>query len=108
MLLWLSRPELPYVCSTLAEGSSPFQELEDASSDMALEAALDLAVSLAFLAATSRVALALLVEDDAGDDDRVQGAVELPVAGAVESMTNDLARRGRDGCNASQRRERSL
>ncbi len=44
----------------------------------------------------------------AGDEDHVQGAVELAIAAAVEAVADRLARRGGDRCAASEASEGGL
>src|SRR6266540_3819590 len=73
-----------------------FQELEEAACEMALEAALDLARALAFDGASRDVGLRFWVMHLARDDDRVQGAVELAIAGTVQAMAGNLPRRSGD------------
>ena len=58
---------------------------------MTFEAALDLAVALAFSSTAMCVGLAFGVEVHAPHDDGVQCRIQLTIATPIESMTDDLA-----------------
>ena len=86
-LLWFVKTDLGGTLgSQLAIwGAAPawtFHEPEEAACEMALEAALDLAWALAFDGASSDVGLRFGVMHLPRDDDRMQGPVELAIAGA--------------------------
>src|SRR5215207_1971672 len=57
--------------------------------DVALEAAADFGIGLAFCAAPGDVGPGSLTCAPASQEDVVQGAVEVAVAAAVEPVTND-------------------
>jgi hypothetical protein len=78
------------------------EQTEESASQVALEAAADLAIALALLATVGHVGQRLRVVQHAAEGDRVQGSVELAVAAPVEAVTDDLARGSFDGCHASQ------
>ena len=63
------------------------EESPDSACDVALEAASDLAISLALGASSVPVVAGRLVNAGAGERDDEESAVELPVAAAVEAMT---------------------
>ena len=73
--------------------------------DIADQAASDLAVGLAIGAASLRVGAGRRVMAQPGQDNHVQGLVELPVPGAVESNPDPLARGGGDRRRAAQHGE---
>jgi len=63
------------------------EEAPDSACDVALEAASDLAVGLAFGASFVSVVEGRLVVAASGESDDVESVVELPVAAAVEAVT---------------------
>ena len=94
-----------------------FEDAKEPAGDVALEAALDFARRLAFGRAPGRVDAGGGVVLQAREDDRVQRAVEVAVAGAVErtvwpeeagigaappSMANALSLRSRPRCDQEQ------
>ena len=64
--------------------------------DVALEAAADFGIGLAFCAAPGDVGPGSLACAPASQEDVVQGAVEVAVAAAVEPVTDDAAATGGD------------
>jgi hypothetical protein len=85
------------------------EEAPDSACDVALEAATDLAVGLAFGASSVAVVAGGLVVVGSGDRDDEEGVVELPVAAAVEAVTVlALARRCWQRCNTSEASEGGL
>ena len=76
--------------------------------DVSLEAALDLAWGLAFGGAFGGVGAGSWVVLKSGEDDRVQGAVELAVAAAVEAVADGLAGGGGDRRGPAEHRERGV
>ncbi len=69
-----------------------FELSEELAGDVALQAADDLAVGLAFGSSSFDVGAGGGVGAESGDHDDVDGAVELAVAGAVESVAGGQAR----------------
>ena len=63
----------------------------DLAGDVALEAAHDLALTLAFAGAACGVGLSALAVAQSADSDEVQRAVGLAVPAGVEAMACDLA-----------------
>src|SRR4029453_14419690 len=74
-----------------------FQEPVELAGDIADQAASDLAVGLALGAASLGVGAGRWVITQPGQDDQMQGLVELAVARAVEPNPHGLAAGGRDG-----------
>src|SRR4051794_41821432 len=70
---------------------------EEFSGDVALEAAADLGVGLAFGAAAGDVGVGAGADAPAGQQDVVEGAVELAVSAAVEGGGGDSSGGGRGG-----------
>ena len=77
MLLWLSR--------------GVFEELVDAAGDVSFEAAADFAWGLAFGESSGGVGAGFGVAAEPAEGDGVQGAVELTIAAAAESVAGGLA-----------------
>jgi hypothetical protein len=75
---------------------------------MTLKAAPNLALALAFASAPERVGLCLGVEVHSPHDDGVESSVELTIPTSIESVPDDLPRRSRNRCDASEGGERSL
>src|SRR5918999_5898061 len=73
------------------------EQAEEVAGEGALEAADRLARALALAEAALDVGDCGRVLLAAADDDRVQRAVELAIAAAVEAVAHDHARAGRDG-----------
>jgi hypothetical protein len=80
--------------------SRPLEYTVDVPGEVALEAADRLADALALAGLALDVGDRRRVALSAADDDRVQGAVELPVPAGVEPVTDGLAGAGWDrrGC----------
>ena len=74
----------------------------EASGECAFEGAADVAVGLAFGGASGLVGAGFWVAAHPGDGDGVQGAVEVAVAAAVESVTGALAAAGFERRDAGQ------
>ena len=70
----------------LCLSSGAFELLEELAGDVSLEASGDLAVGLALAPSTFGVGAGGGVGAESGDDDDVEGPVELAVAGSVESV----------------------
>src|SRR4051812_34224625 len=92
-------------CGVRAGG---FEDAEQAAGEVALEAALDLAWGFALGEAPRGVGAGGGVVLEAGERDGMQRAVELAVAGAVESVADRLARGGGDGCRAGEHGKRAV
>jgi hypothetical protein len=73
------------------------QQSEQLAGDVADQAAFDLAVGLALGAPPLSVGAGRWVIAQPGQDDEVQGLVELAVSGSVEPNPDRLAAGGRDG-----------
>jgi hypothetical protein len=82
------------------------EQREQLSGDVALEAAGDVASGESFFGAPVGVGAGVGVVAEADHGDGPERVVGLAVATAVESVTCGLARRGRDGAGAAERRER--
>ena len=91
MLLCLSRLSL-----------GVFQLSVEAARDVAFEGADRFAFGLAFSRASVDVVDRALVASPAGEHDRVQGAVELAVAAAVEAVADRLAGAAGDRSHAGE------
>jgi hypothetical protein len=75
------------------------EEPVEIAGEVALEAAGRFAAAPSLLGSPVDVVDRRLVQAAAGDDDLVEGAVEFPVAAAVEPVADRLTRRGGDrGC----------
>ena len=72
------------------------------SGEGALEAAADVAMGLALGGAFGFVGAGFVVAAQSGDRDRVQGAVEVSVAGTAESVSGALAAAGLERGDAGQ------
>ena len=72
------------------------------SGEGAFEAAADVSVRLALGGAFGFVGAGFVVAAQSGDRDRVQGAVEVSVAGAAESVAGALAAAGLERSDAGQ------
>jgi hypothetical protein len=83
-----------------------FEEAVEAAGEVALEAADGFAVSLAFADASVDVVDRGRVGSAPGDEDVVEGAVQLAVAAAVEAVSDGLAGGGGDRCCARESGER--
>src|SRR5690606_34923174 len=81
------------------------EDAEEVAGDVALEAALDVWVGLAFGPASFGVGACGGVVAESAEHDDVEGSVELAVAAAVEAVSGCHARRGGDGGDAGQVRE---
>jgi hypothetical protein len=68
-----------------------FEQSVKAAGEVALEAAVCFASTLAVADASVHIGDRRLVCASAGDEDHVQGAVELAVAAAVEAVADRLA-----------------
>src|SRR6266508_6913415 len=80
----------------------------EAAGEVALEAAVCFAATFAVADASIDVGDRRLVCASAGDEDHVQGAVELAIAAAVEAVADRLSRRSGDRCAASEASEGGL
>jgi hypothetical protein len=89
-----SRARRARSCDRVRAGG--LEQAEEVAGDVALEAAFDFARRLAFGRAPGRVGACGGVVLQAGEDDGVQRAVEVAVAGAVEPVADGLAGRGWD------------
>jgi hypothetical protein len=78
------------------------EESVEIAGEVALEAAGGLAAALPFADATLDVVDGRSVHSASRKDDLVECAVELSVAGSVESVADRLARRGWDWGGASE------
>jgi len=67
-----------------------FEKLEQLAGGETLEAPPDLTGSLALGGPSSCVGAGLWVVAQSGEDDRVQGTVELTIPGAVEPVAGNL------------------
>src|SRR4051794_1900271 len=74
--------------------------------DVALEAADDLALGLAFGGATLRVGAGAVAAAQAADGDHVQAAVGVAVAAVVEAVSRHAPRGGRDRLGPRRAAER--
>ena len=83
------------------------QGVVDLAGDVALEAAHDFALGLAFGGAAFDVGAGALAVAQAADGDQVQRAVGLAVTAVVEAMAGRLAGGGRDRARAAEQRRRS-
>src|SRR5215216_6485888 len=72
------------------------------SGEGALEATADVSTRLALGDAFVFVGPGFVVAAQSGNRDRVQGAVEVPVAGTAESVSGPLAAAGLEGSDTSQ------
>ena len=88
--------------------SSCFEDSEEFSGDVALEAAADVAVGLAVGASAVGVGLGLFVASQTGDGDGVDCRVESAVTEAVEAMSGREARRRGDWRGPGEHREGGL
>jgi hypothetical protein len=70
---------------------------EHLSCNVTLETPNDLALGLALGETSSRVNFRFFVVRDSHHRDAPQGVVSLSISRAIESVTNDHARRGLDG-----------
>jgi hypothetical protein len=73
--------------------------------EVALEQSCGFAAALAFGDASFDVGLGRGVVLSSLQDDRVEGAVELTIAAATESVSDRLPARGGHGCDAGETRE---
>src|SRR5829696_5654243 len=78
-------------------GAARDQHAVDLPSEVALEAADDLSLALAFRGAPRDVLLRATISAHPGQTDHVQRTVSLPVTAAVEAVPHDLAGGGFDG-----------
>jgi hypothetical protein len=85
-----------------------FEESVEVSGEVALEAAGGLAASFSFLDSAFDVVGGRSVRSASGNDDLVEGSVELSVAAAVEAVADRLAGGGRDRGGACESRECGL
>jgi hypothetical protein len=79
-----------------------FEESVEVAGEVALEAAGGFAAALSFADSPLDVVDGRLVDSASGEDDMVEGPVELSVAAAVESVADGLAGRGRDRGGAGE------
>src|SRR5262245_42090757 len=85
-----------------------FEQTEEVAGEVALEAADRLAHALALAGLALDVADRRRVVLAAADDDRVQRAVELPVAAGIEPVAEDPAGGGGDRRGAGEAGERGF
>src|SRR5438477_5087836 len=85
-----------------------FEESVEVAGEVAFEAAGGLAAALSFAGSTLDVVDGRSVCSASGEDDLVEGPVELSVAVAVESVADRLARRGGDWGGAGELGEGGL
>jgi hypothetical protein len=85
-----------------------FEESVEVAGEVALEAAGGLAAALSFSDSTLDVVDRRLVGSASGEDDLVEGPVELSVAAAVEPVADRLAGGGRDRGGAGEPGEGGL
>jgi hypothetical protein len=76
--------------------------------DVALQAAHDFRLALAFGGAAFGVGASALAVAQAADDDQVQRSVRLAITAVVQAMAGRLARGGGDRARAAESGERSL
>ena len=84
------------------------EESVEVAGEVALEAAGGLAAALSFLDSALDVVDGWSVHSASGEDDLVEGAVELSVAAAVEPVADRLAGGGRDRGGAGEPGEGGL
>jgi hypothetical protein len=84
------------------------EESVELAGDVADQAASDLAVGLSLGAAPLGVGAGGWVVAQPGQDDQVQGLVELTIPGPVEPHAHRLAAGGRDGGGTAQHGEGSV
>jgi hypothetical protein len=85
------------------QGGQALKDAEEASGEVALEAAVDVAVGFAFGGAAGDVGLGFgVVAASAGERDAVDGGVELAVAAAVQPVSGGLAGGGFQRADAGQ------
>jgi len=80
----------------------------EVAGERTLDAAPGFAVGLAGAKQSLVVGSRLTIVADAGERDHVQGAIQLPVAAAVEAMTPLAPARGIDRAGAGERRKGGL
>src|SRR4051812_7981813 len=88
--------------------SGGHQHTVDLPSDVTLQTAHDLQLTLALCGTPSHVLSGALISPHPHHADHVQRAVGVSVATPVEPMSSHLARRGFYGRNSTQARERRL
>ena len=87
----------------MSSGPRGVEAAVELAGDVALEAAADFGIGLAFCAAPGDLGPGLLARAPASQEDVVQGAVEVAVAAAVEPVTDDAAATGGDRAGAGER-----
>src|SRR3989475_11360250 len=97
-------------CGTLlcCQGRVRRESVVEVAGERTLDAAPGFAVGLAGAKQSLVVGSRLTIVADAGERDHVQGAIQLPVAAAVEAMTPLAPARGIDRAGAGERRKGGL
>ena len=90
------------------KGAGHGERAENLSSDVALQAAQDLALGEPFRGAPAGVHLSALIEAHPGHCDPPESAVRLAVAASVQPVAGGLARGSRQWCDTAQGCERRL
>jgi hypothetical protein len=90
------------LCLSSCRWRSVFEEAVEVAGEVAFEAAVCFAATLAVLDASVGVGDRRWVRASAGDEDHVQCAVELAVAAAVEAVADRLSGGGGDRCAAGE------
>ena len=85
-----------------AAGGRGLEEAVQASGEVPFEAASDLLVAFCLRLFVGRRSVWFWVVAEAGERDRVEGAIELAVAAAVEPVADCLAGGGSVRCGAGQ------
>jgi hypothetical protein len=94
------------LCLSSVRWRSVLEESEESAGEVAFEAADGLAAGLAFADPAFDVGDRGRIDSASGDEDLVEGAVELAVSAAVESVADRLAGGGGDRGGAGEAGER--
>jgi hypothetical protein len=81
-----------FLCLLSSRRRRSLEQLEEAPGEMALQAPFDLVGRPALTRPASRIGLGFGVVHEAGEDDRVEGPIELAIARPVEPVTGGLFR----------------
>jgi len=86
----------------VSSGHRGVEAAVELAGDVALEAAADFRIGLAFCSAPGDVGMGARAGAPASQEDVVEGAVEEPVAAAVEPVSGDAAAAGGDRAGAGE------